>query len=111
MTQSPHVTPDGSWYPNPDGAGEFRLLRAHDEGGATVMVRVRAGTSGKPHVHPAGEELLVTIGEVIVAGTTLSAGDYLYTPPNAQHAATAVTDCEFLLVLPALPQYALENVA
>jgi quercetin dioxygenase-like cupin family protein len=111
MSQPQHVSNDGPWYPNPDGAGEFRLLRAHDEGGATVMVRMRAGTSGKPHVHPAGEELLVTIGEVTIAGTTLVVGDYLYTPPNAEHAATAVTDCEFLLVLPALPKYAPDSVA
>jgi quercetin dioxygenase-like cupin family protein len=110
VSQPEHVTTDGPWYPNPDGAGEFRLLRAHDEGGATVMVRMRAGTSGKPHVHPAGEELLVIGGTVIIAGTTLSAGDYLYTPPNAEHSASAITDCEFLLVLPALPQYALDTV-
>jgi quercetin dioxygenase-like cupin family protein len=109
MTEPQHVTPDGPWYANPDGAGEYRILRVTEDGGATVMVRMQAGTAGKPHLHPAGEELLVTVGDVKINGTALTTGDYLYTPPNAVHAAEAITDCEFLLVLPVLPQYLGDN--
>jgi quercetin dioxygenase-like cupin family protein len=110
MTTTLHVPCEGPWLPNPDGAGEYRLLRAHEQGGATVLVRMRAGALGKPHRHPAGEELLVTKGKVAVGGILLSAGDYLYTAPNADHAAQAITDCEFLLVLPALPKYDLDTL-
>jgi len=95
----------GEWFDNPDGAGKFRILRLHDVGGATVEVRMQAGTRGKAHLHPKGEELFMREGEVSIGGEKLAPGDYLYTPPGAWHFAAARTDCRFVLVLPALPEY------
>lgn len=95
----------GEWFDNPDGAGKFRILRLHDDGGATVEVRMQAGTRGKAHLHTKGEELFMLEGEVSIGGEELAPGDYLYTPPGAWHFAAARTDCRFVLVLPALPEY------
>lgn len=95
----------GEWFDNPDGAGKFRILRLHDDGGATVEVRMQAGTRGTAHLHPKGEELFMIEGEVSIGGEELAPGDYLYTPPGAWHFAAARTDCRFVLVLPALPEY------
>ena len=95
----------GEWFGNPDGPGKFRVLRLHDDGGATVEVRMQAGTRGKAHLHPKGEELFMLEGEVSIGGEELAPGDYLYTPPGAWHFAAARTDCRFVLVLPALPEY------
>jgi len=95
----------GEWFDNPDGAGRFRILRVHDEGGATVEVRMLEGTRGKAHLHPLGEELFMLEGKASIGGQDLGPGDYLYTPPGAWHFAAARTDCRFLLVLPALPEY------
>lgn len=95
----------GKWFDNPDGAGTFRILRMHDDGGATVEVRMQAGTRGKAHLHPKGEELFMLEGEVSIGGVELAPGDYIYTPPGAWHFAAARTDCRFVLVLPALPEY------
>ena len=95
----------GEWFDNPDGAGKFRILRLHDDGGATVEVRMQAGTRGKAHLHPKDEELFMIEGEVSIGGEELAPGDYRYTPPGAWHFAAARTDCRFVLVLPALPEY------
>ena len=95
----------GEWLDSPDGAGRFRVLRVHKGGGATVEVAIPGGVEGRPHVHPAGEELLMVEGHVDISGTILRAGDYLYTPPGAVHRARALTDVRFVLVLPALPEY------
>lgn len=95
----------GEWLDNPDGAGRFRILRLHENGGATVEVSIPAGAVGKPHRHPAGEELVMLEGEVEIDGILLRPGDYLHTAAGASHRARAVTDARFVLVLPALPEY------
>lgn len=43
-------------------------------------------------------------GELLVNDVLLGPGDYLYTPPGAQHTAIARTDARFFLVLPEPPQ-------
>ena len=105
MTAQRVLSEQGEWFDNPDGAGKFRILRLHDDGGATVEVRMQGGTRGKAHLHPKGEELFMLVGEVSSGGEELGPGDYLYTPPGAWHFAAARTDCRFVLVLPALPEY------
>ena len=95
----------GEWFDNPDGAGKFRVLRLHDDGGATVEVQMQQAARGKPHLHPKGEELFMIEGRASIGGQELGPGDYLYTPPGAWHFAAARTDCRFILVLPALPEY------
>ena len=98
-----------SWTRNPDSAGEFAPLRANDSDGGTVVVRMAAGSRGAPHRHPAGEELIMLSGELELSGERLTPGDYMWTPPGASHAATAITDCEFVLVLPRRPIYSPTN--
>ncbi len=78
----------------------------HVDSGATVEVRMRADSRGKAHLHPKGEQLLMLEGEVSIGGEKLAPDDYLYTPPSAWHFAAARTDARFVLVLPALPDYA-----
>lgn len=105
MTSTHVPAGTGEWLDNPDGAGRFRILRLHEGGGATVEVAIRAGAAGKPHRHPAGEELVMLEGEVEIDGILLRPGDYLHTVAGASHRARAVTDARFVLVLPALPEY------
>lgn len=81
------------------------MLRDHGDGGVTVEVQMPGGSSGAPHLHPAGEELVVLSGEVEVDGYLLRPGDYLHTPAGAVHRARAISDARFILVLPAVPEY------
>ena len=105
MTTTARIADGDDWFPNPDGAGRFRVLRDHGDGGVTVEVTMPAGSVGRTHRHPAGEELVMLDGEAKIGSVGLQAGDYLYTPPGATHRAEAVTDCRFVLVLPAVPEY------
>lgn len=85
---------------------QFALLKLHEaSGGATVLTRFAAGVRGGRHAHPGGEELFVIEGRCAVDDVTLSAGDYLYTPPGASHELVAETDTLVLVLLPKLPVY------
>jgi len=95
----------GDWLDSPDGAGRYRILRVHDDGGVTIEVELPAGVEGGDHRHPEGEELVMLSGEAEIGEITVKPGDYLHTPPGAVHRARAVTDSRFVLVLPAIPQY------
>src|SRR5262245_56575140 len=44
------------------------------------LLRFEPGASYPYHNHPAGEELFVLSGSCVIEGTTVEAGDYLYTP-------------------------------
>src|ERR1041385_9479044 len=55
----------------------------------TILLKFEAGAKYPFHNHPGGEEVYVLEGSVIIEGTTLSAGDYLYTPPNFKHSVTS----------------------
>lgn len=52
----------------------------------TILLKFEAGATYPYHNHPAGEEAFVLEGDAIIGGERLSAGDYLYTPPNFKHA-------------------------
>ena len=43
---------DRAWLSNPDGAGEFAPLRANEADGGTIVVRMTAGSLGKPTIIP-----------------------------------------------------------
>jgi len=66
----------------------------------TILLKFEAGATYPYHNHPAGEEIYVLSGEVTLEGVTLSAGDYLYTPPNFKHSVTSKTGCTLLFVIP-----------
>jgi quercetin dioxygenase-like cupin family protein len=84
---------------------EISLLRSHETGGVTTIARFFAGSSGKWHSHPGGEELYVISGRLRVGDIELSAGDYLFTPPGAAHEVFAHEEAVLLLVLPQMPDY------
>ena len=48
----------------------------------TILLKFDAGAEYPYHNHPAGEEIYVLEGSCIIENTILTAGDYLYTPPQ-----------------------------
>ena len=78
-----------------------KLLRRNAETGeSTALVRLEPGARFPAHNHPAGEEVFVLDGDVLIGADRLQAGDYLYTPPNGKHAASSQDGCVFLVTLP-----------
>ena len=78
-----------------------KVLRSDKASGeSTTLIRVDAGAKIPPHDHPGGEEIFVLEGDLTVGGDRMKAGDYLYTPPNAIHAASSQGGCLVLVVLP-----------
>ena len=92
---------DIGWRVLPMRGASIKVLR-HDQetGGSTALVRFEAGTRFPAHNHPAGEEIFVVEGDLLVGGERLKAGDYLYTPPDGKHAASSEGGCVFLVTLP-----------
>jgi quercetin dioxygenase-like cupin family protein len=66
----------------------------------TILLKFEPGARYPYHNHPAGEELYVLEGEVILENVTLRRGDYLYTPPNFKHSVTTKTGCTMLFMIP-----------
>jgi len=64
------------------------------------LLRFEPGASYPYHNHPAGEELFVLSGSCVIEGTTVEAGDYLYTPPGSKHAVRSPTGCTILFQVP-----------
>lgn len=79
---------------------DYAVLRAQEQGGHSIFVRMAKGTHGPTHAHPGGEELYVIAGEVTCGGQRLKAGDYLYTPPGASHDIDAHADSVLFVSLP-----------
>ena len=78
-----------------------KLLRRDGETGeSTALVRFEPGSRFPAHNHPAGEEVFVIEGDVLIGPDHLRAGDYLYTPPSGKHAASSQGGCVFLVTLP-----------
>jgi quercetin dioxygenase-like cupin family protein len=66
----------------------------------TILLKFEPGATYPAHNHPQGEEVFVLEGEVKFGNNNLSAGDYLYTPPNGKHAVWSKTGCVMLLNIP-----------
>jgi quercetin dioxygenase-like cupin family protein len=49
-------------------------------------LKFEPGATYPAHNHPGGEEVFVIEGDVKLGKDRLSAGDYLYTPPQGKHA-------------------------
>ena len=90
------------WRPSKVAAGvSLKVLRNDkDSGESAALVRLEPGASVPAHDHPAGEEVFVLEGDVRIGRHHLKVGDYLYTPPNAKHAAASDGGCLFLVTLP-----------
>jgi quercetin dioxygenase-like cupin family protein len=66
----------------------------------SILLKFEAGATYPYHNHPAGEEGFVLEGDVIIGGAKLSAGDYLYTPPNFKHSVHSENGCVLLFIVP-----------
>jgi quercetin dioxygenase-like cupin family protein len=66
----------------------------------TFLLRFEPGANYPYHNHPAGEELFVVSGSCLIEGTTLEAGDYLYTSPGSRHAVRSQMGCTLLFQVP-----------
>lgn len=66
----------------------------------SFVLRFEPGAKYPYHDHPAGEELFVLTGSCVIEGTLLEAGDYLYTPPGAQHSVQTDAGCTLLFRVP-----------
>lgn len=76
-------------------------LRIDATGRATsFLLKFDPGASYPFHTHPAGEELFVLEGACEIEGATLSAGDYLHTPPGGRHAVRTTSGCVLFFVVP-----------
>lgn len=65
-----------------------------------ILLKFEPGAKYPAHNHPGGEEVFVLEGEVEFGNKALSAGDYLYTPPNGKHAVWSKKGCVMLLSIP-----------
>jgi quercetin dioxygenase-like cupin family protein len=89
------------WRPSRFPGVSLKVLRRDEESGESAsLVRLEPGASVPAHDHPAGEEVFVLEGDVRIGRHQMKAGDYLYTPPDAKHAAASDRGCVFLVSLP-----------
>lgn len=65
-----------------------------------ILLKFDARAKYPYHNHPAGEDLFVMEGKVIIEGAELSAGDYLFTPPGFKHGVKSETGCILMLHIP-----------
>jgi quercetin dioxygenase-like cupin family protein len=72
----------------------------HAKRAPSILLKFEAGASYPYHNHPAGEELFVLEGDVVIEGEQLKAGNYLYTPPNFKHSVRSEKGCILLLMIP-----------
>lgn len=94
-------TADGEWRPTPSAGVAVKVLRYDKASGeSSLLLRLDAGARVPAHDHPGGEELYVLDGDFQVGPEKLGPGDYLYTPPNAIHAASSQGGCLVLVMLP-----------
>jgi len=66
----------------------------------TILLKFEPGATYPAHNHPGGEETFVLEGEVKFGNLSLSAGDYLFTPPGGKHAVWSKNGCVMLLNIP-----------
>jgi quercetin dioxygenase-like cupin family protein len=89
------------WQPSRFPGVSRKVLRSDAESGeSAALVRMEPGASVPAHDHPAGEEVFVLEGDVRIGRHHMKTGDYLYTPPDAKHAAASDRGCVFLVTLP-----------
>jgi quercetin dioxygenase-like cupin family protein len=83
--------------------GIFVKLLQYDESSKrapVILLKFEAGAKYPYHNHPAGEHVFVLEGDAIFEGEKLSAGDYLYTPPNFKHEVTTESGCVLFFMIP-----------
>lgn len=90
---------------------ELGILRRHDDGGLTFLLRMKKGARAERHGHPGGEESYLLSGRLRIdrrvaadgsvrPDVVLTPGDYLFALPGEVHEGEAEEDCVFLVVAP-----------
>jgi quercetin dioxygenase-like cupin family protein len=86
-----------------DTRGIFVKVLRFDESAQrapAILLKFEPGAKYPYHNHPAGEDLFVMEGKVVIEGAELSAGDYLYTPPGFKHGVSSETGCVLMFLIP-----------
>lgn len=83
---------DRAWQPASESGVERSILRLNDEGGRTLLVRIKAGARVPRHTHGGTEEIIVLDGRVAIGGVPLDKGDYMYVTAGEEHDVVGVTD-------------------
>lgn len=86
-----HRTPASqAWIATPYAGIQMCVLRKLEgSSGGSILMKFPAGSRFPTHDHPGGEEIYVLKGKLTIGRVTLSAGDYLWTPPGGVHDAKA----------------------
>jgi len=90
---------------------ELRLLRRHEDQGATFLVAMAKGARAPLHDQPGGEESYMVRGRLRIgqrtdssgmalADVVLDTGQYFFAPPGERHDGVAEEDCLFFVVAP-----------
>src|SRR4051812_11218997 len=79
---------------------ELAVIRRHDAGGLTFMMRMAAGAHAPEHDHPGGEETYILTGRLRIGQRELVPGDYYYAPPGELHDGYAHEATTFFVVAP-----------
>ena len=90
---------------------ELSVLRRHEDGGLTFLIRMEKGARAERHGHPGGEETYLLAGRLRIdrrvdaAGTSLpdvvlAVGDHAFVPANEQHEGLAEEAATFLVLAP-----------
>lgn len=88
---------------------EMSVLRAHDGGGSTFLIRMQRGARAPLHDHPGGEETYILSGTLRIQhrrsadgqdlpDVVLPSGAYLHAPPGEVHDGIADEACLFFVV-------------
>jgi quercetin dioxygenase-like cupin family protein len=100
-------TPHLAWQPLVEKGIHYKgifvkslLYNEEKKRSTTIILKFEPGAAYPYHNHPAGEEFFVLEGSCDLEGTTLTKGDYLYTPPNGKHSVKTVNGCTLLFVIP-----------
>ena len=90
-----------AWRALPYPGVSVKVLRNDkDTGDGAFLLKFDAGAWFPAHHHPGGEHVFVLEGDLLIGRDRLTAGDYLYTPPNGTHAASSEGGCVFITTLP-----------
>ena len=73
------------------------MFDAEQNRAPTILLKFEAGARYPLHNHPAGEEVFVLEGDILLGKDHLFAGDYLFTAPNNLHAVRTDNGCVVLL--------------
>ncbi|MBL8677910.1 MAG: cupin domain-containing protein [Myxococcales bacterium] len=90
---------------------EMSVLRLHESGGMSFLIRMAKGARAPLHHHPGGEETFMIQGALRIehrvdasgaplADAVVPQGTYLFAPPGETHDGLALEDCLFFVVAP-----------